>query len=354
MSETTLFAQSPDTVWTKLFGGSDDDRARSVIETSDGGYIIAGGTRSYGAGQYDLYIVKTNSSGDTLWTRTLGGQLTDEAVSVQQTTDGGYIIAGYTYSFGAGNDDLYLLKMDSDGDTLWTRTYGGENSDGGGNVQEIDGGGYIILGHTESFGNGYRDIWLLRTDGAGDTIWTKTFGGSYNEYPGSMQQTTDGGYIIAGSTDLIPSMSYAYLIKTDSSGEVSWSRSFPYGNFASLQSIHQTPDGGYIIAISYFSYSNSDWDIHLLKTYPSGDSAWARVYGGAEWDQVFSMEITSDDGYLIAGYTESFGAGSKDYYVIKTDSLGMVLTPLPRLRMKDTLSPVILFLSDLARVTFGY
>jgi len=322
INKANMYAQPPDTVWTKLYGGSGDDRANSANETSDGGFIIAGSTDSFGAGQNDVYIIKTNSNGDTLWTRTLGGQLWDVAYSIQQTLDGGYIITGYTYSFGAGNSDLYLIKTNSVGDTLWTRTYGGEFPDGGVMVREITGGGYIILGYTESFGNGYRDIWLLKTNEIGDTLWTKTFGGLYLDIAGSINQTTDEGYIIAGSMDIIPSMTYAYLIKTDANGDILWSRTFWCGDFVSLRSIAQTLDGGYIIGISSYSYFESDWDIYLLKTYPSGDSAWARVYGGAEWDQVFSIEITSDLGYLIAGYTESFGAGSEDVYVIKTDSLG--------------------------------
>ena len=322
ISKANMYAQPPDTVWTKLYGGSGDDRVNSANETSDGGFIIAGSTKSFGAGQNDVYIIKTDSDGDTIWTRTYGGLLWDVAYSIQQTLDGGYIITGYTYSFGAGNSDLYLIKTNSIGDTLWTRTYGGEFPDGGVMVREITGGGYIILGYTESFGNGNRDIWLLKTNEVGDTLWTETFGGAYQDYAGSMQQTTDEGYIIAGSTDIIPSINYAYLIKTDANGDILWSRTFWGGDFVSLQSIEQTLDGGYIIGISSYSYSDSDCDIYLLKTYPSGDSTWARVYGGAEWDQVFSVDITSDQGYLIAGYTESFGAGSEDVYVIKTDSLG--------------------------------
>lgn len=315
-----LLAQAPDTIWTRTYGGSGDDRANSVCETSDGGFVIAGSTNS--SDQRDVYIIKTNSTGDTLWTRTYGGEDWDEAKSIQQSSDGGFIITGSTYSYGAGSSDLYLLKTDSNGDTLWTRTYGGEDPDGGAKVQQTTDRGYIILGYTESFGNGYRDIWLLKTDENGDTLWTRTFGGAYLDMEGSVQQTSDGGYVIVGSTDLIPYMTLVYLIKTDADGNVIWSRLLSVVDAVFVRAVEQTPDGGYIIGVSSFSYSDYDWDIYLLKTYSNGDSAWARIYGGAEWDQVFSVEITSDGGYMIAGYTESFGAGSEDFYIIKTDSFG--------------------------------
>lgn len=315
-----LLAQAPDTIWTRTYGGSGDDRANSVCETSDGGFIIAGSTNS--SGQPDIYIIKTNSTGDTLWTRMYGGEDWDEAKSIQQSSDGGFMITGSTYSYGAGSSDLYLIKSDSNGNTLWTKTYGGESSDGGAIVQQTTDRGYIILGHTESFGNGYRDIWLLKTDENGDTLWTRTFGGAYLDMEGSVQQTSDEGYIIVGSTDLIPYMTLIYLIKTDANGDRLWSRLLPGGDAIFARAVEQTPDGGYIIGVSSFSYSDSDWDIYLLKTYSDGDSAWARIFGGAEWDQVFSVEITADGGYMIAGYTESFGAGSEDVYIIKTDSFG--------------------------------
>jgi hypothetical protein len=315
-----LLAQAPDTIWTRTYGGSGDDRANSVCETSDGGFIIAGSTNS--SDQRDVYIIKTNFAGDTLWTRTYGGEDWDEAKSIQQSFDGGYIITGSTYSFGAGGGDLYLIKIDSNGDTLWTKTYGGEDWDGGISVQNTIDGGYVILGYTESFGNGYRDIWFLKTNESGDTLWTKTFGGAYSDMPGSVQQTSDEGYVIVGSTDLIPYMTFVYLIKTDADGNVIWSHLLSVVDAVFVRAVEQTPDGGYIIGVSSFSYSDSDWDIYLLKTYSNGDSAWARIYGGAEWDQVFSVELTSDGGYMIAGYTESFGAGSEDFYIIKTDSFG--------------------------------
>ena len=154
-----------DTLWTRTYGGSREDRGYSVQQTSDGGYIIAGGTESFGAGERDVYLVKTDSSGDTLWTRTYGGSYQDQGFSLQQTSDGGYIIAGVTRSFGAGGYDVYFVKTDSSADTLWTRTYGGSDDDRGRSVQQTSDGGYVIAGYTGSFGAGYSDVYLVKVSG---------------------------------------------------------------------------------------------------------------------------------------------------------------------------------------------
>ncbi|MFH1010077.1 MAG: hypothetical protein V1784_02440, partial [bacterium] len=145
------FAQPPDTLWTRTYGGSSYEDAYSVQQTADGGYVLAGYTETFGGGNGDVYLVKTNSQGDTLWTRTYGGSTWDWAESVQQTSDGGYIMAGVTNSFGAGNEDFYLVKTNSQGDTLWTRTYGGNNADDALSVQQTADGGYIVAGGTYSF-----------------------------------------------------------------------------------------------------------------------------------------------------------------------------------------------------------
>jgi len=212
---STTAADPGDTLWTRTYGGSHSDWGHSVQQTSDGGYVIAGWTLSFGAGRFDVYLVKTDSSGDSLWARTYGRSRSDYGYSVQQTSDGGYIIAGYTESFGPGGYDVWLLKADSSGHLLRTRTYGGSRTDCGYSVQQTSDGGYVIAGWTLSFGAGRGDVYLLKTDSSGDTLWTRTYGGSSDDIGYSVQQTADGGYIVAGRTRSFGAGDGdVYLIKT--------------------------------------------------------------------------------------------------------------------------------------------
>jgi len=321
---STTAAGPGDTLWTRTYGGSDYDGGHSVQQTSDGGYIIAAYTQSFGAGLSDVYLVKTDSSGDTLWTRTYGGSASDQGYSVQQTTDSGYIIAGYTRSFGAGYEDVYLVKTDSYGDTLWTRSYGGSGDDQGYSVQQTSDGGYIIAGYTSSFGAGYRDFYLLKTDSSGDTLWTRTYGGSYTDVGHSVQQTSDGGYIIAGETTSFGAGSYdVYLVRTDSDGDTLWTRTYGGTDPDYGYSVQQTSDGGYVAAGMTESFGAGESDVYLVKTDSSGDSLWTGTYGGGAYDyeEGYSVQETSDGGYIIAGVAWSAGVGY-DVYLVRTESSG--------------------------------
>jgi hypothetical protein len=191
-----------------------------VQQTTDGGYIIAGGTDSFGAGIYDAYLVKTDGEGNEEWSRTFGGEDNDTADSVQQTADGGYIIAGDTESFGV-DGDFYLVKTDGEGNEEWSRAFGGEETEEADSVQQTADGGYIIAGYTISYGAGSWDAYLVKTDGEGNEEWSRAFGGESYDLASSVQQTADGGYIIAGYTESFGAGNYdVYLVKTDGEGVV--------------------------------------------------------------------------------------------------------------------------------------
>ena len=210
-------------VWDKTFGGIKQDLGYSVQQTSDGGYIIVGITAyDYHAWTGDVWLIKTDRNGNKVWDKTFGGTQYDEGRSVQQTSDGGYIITGVTFSKGKGENDVWLIKTDENGETEWDTTFGGKSYDYGYSVQQTADGGFIITGETMSKGKGEFDVWLIKTDENGKTEWDRTFGGTEYEYGYSVRQTTDSGYIVTGVTTSFGHANYFYdmwLIKTDSEGK---------------------------------------------------------------------------------------------------------------------------------------
>lgn len=187
--------------WDGVYGGPGTDLGISVLNGSDGGYIIAGITDSFGAGGNDIYVLKTDNDGILLWEKTYGGVLDDRCTSMIMTSDGGYLISGYTHSFGAGGSDVWLLRLDSNGELLWERTYGGIDDDWGNSVQEIQQSGFIIVGGTCSYGAGNSDLYMIRTDSIGNVYWDFTLGGPGDEQGNSVDITQDDGCIMVGETN---------------------------------------------------------------------------------------------------------------------------------------------------------
>jgi hypothetical protein len=304
-------------LWEKTFGGIRDDRGHSVQQTSDGGFILLGWTESFDAREADVWLIKTDASGNIEWDRTFGGSDRDKGSSVQQTSDGGFILVGYTESFGAGWADVWLIKTDADGNKLWDRTFGGSGLDSGSSVQQTSDGGFILVGYTTSFGAGGFDVWLIKTDADGNKLWEKTFGGSGRDWGSSVQQTSDGGFILVGYTTSFGAGD-VWLIKTDANGNKQWDRTFGGSDWDEGWSVQQTRDGGFIIVGWTRSFGAGGPDVWLIKTDANGNKQWDRTFGGSDWDWGFSVQQTSDGGFILVGSTESFGAGEGDVLLIKS------------------------------------
>jgi len=307
-----LVSAEPDMEWNETYGGSSTDYGRSMAQTSDGGYIIAGYTDSYGTGGDDFYLVKTDSNGVKSWSEIYGGGADDRGYSVAQTSDGGYIIVGETRTFPIGSYDVYLVKTDVDGVESWSKTFGGANEDCGYSVDQTMDGGYIIVGYTGA------DVYLIKTDSSGTETWSNTFDRGPIDYGLCVTQTSDAGYIITGAScpPPFPVSMDVWLIKTDSSGAETWNKTYGGAGFDRGYSVVQTGDGGYIIAGETSSSGAGLHDVYLIKTDSSGTETWSKTFGGASDDCGYSVDQTMDGGYIIVGYT------GDDVYLIKTGSDG--------------------------------
>ncbi len=313
-------------MWHRSYGGAGSDVGNSVLEVKDGGYVIAGTTSSYGAGRDDAWLVEADQNGNEKWNRTFGGSDDDSGVSVMQINDGSCIFAGATSSFGAGDFDAWLIKTNSDGKERWNKTYGGASYDWGYSVQEIKDGGYIIAGETRSYGAGGSDVWLIKADVSGDEEWNRTFGGPKDDGGRAVQRTRDDGYVIAGFTE-----SYGtggkdvWLIKTDSAGNEQWNITFGGSRDDRGELVQQVKDGGYIIAgganapLANKSLTGDAW---LIRTDSNGIMQWGKIFsfGNSNYDLATAAQETADGGYILAGY----GLGTGMYsWLIKTDNVGM-------------------------------
>jgi hypothetical protein len=304
--------------WQKTYGGTGSDWAYHIEQTSDGGYVVCGITSSFGQGLNDAWVLKIDKDGGIIWQKTYGGVKNDYLFSIRQTTDGGYIAVGYTYSFGAGGTDVWLLKLDSNGNVIWQNTYGSIYFDYGNDVQQTNDGGYIVAGDFKSGSSSSGGMWVIKTDNLGNLIWDQVFHSDGFEHGQTIKQTNDEGYIVAGTKD----MSFVpWIIKLANNGNIIWQKA--YSTSGSLYSIIQTYDGGYIASGETSSFSGgSQSDIWALKLTNGGDIAWQKRYGATASEWARSVIQTPDGGYALAGRT--WENSVMDFWVMKTDAQGKV------------------------------
>lgn len=319
-----------DTIWTKKYGGSGVEHGYTISKTSDGNYIIAGVTSSNSGNGQDAYLIKIDEAGNMLWEKSYGGTGDDRIEAAYETADGGIIMVGNTNSAPSTSPDVFLIKADANGNEQWTKRFGGAGFDNGNVVQPTSDGGYVIIGQTYSYGAGSGDYWLIKTDASGNKEWDKMFGGPGLDEGKNIRQTSDGGFIITGDTD-----SYGagaddiYFIKTDAGGNMAWSKVIGSPEKEASKMIEECPDGGYIIAgiTRGFNFVNPNgW---LIKTDASGDTTWTRFFGGYDHEHLYCAKPTSDGGYVAVGHSDSYGASLKEQVLlIKTDDMGLIPTAI--------------------------
>lgn len=377
------FAQQPDTLWTNFYGGTADDNAASVCQTFDGGFILAGDTREgpgslggyavkvsdlgaqqwsqgYGGASYDYlkyveqtldsgyfftgysgsygsrrdaWAIKTDANGDTIWMSVFGGTDSDVCYSGHTTTDGGYIMGCGSYSFGPGSSDIWLIKLDANGDSVWTRFYGSLGSDQVWGIKQASDNGYIVTGTTTSYGTGSYDGYLFKTDSAGDSLWQVLCGAEYSTERGlSVIQTADGGYLAGGYSDDTAHVAGGYdmyVVKTDGNGNIQWQGYYGGADYDYCYEVAQTSDGNYLLCGYTRSYGAGNYDMYLVAVDGQGNQLWTMTFGGADSDYGYGMALTSDGGAILCGKTNSFGAGGYDAYLVRLSGEVLTLTLTP-------------------------
>ncbi|MEM6833616.1 MAG: hypothetical protein AAF562_08345 [Pseudomonadota bacterium] len=358
--------------WERTFGGADWDSAYDVITTADGGFLVAGQTASKGAGKADVWVIKLDNSGKLLWDRAFGGNRRDGANGIAATADGGFLIVGHTWSKGAGEADIWAIKIDSTGNLLWDQTFGGAGREYASRVITASDGGFAILGSTRSTGAGGDDVWVIRTDSKGNKIWDRTFGTNFSDTALGITKTVDKGFLIAGNfppdgslisnvkmikidgtgksqwetklafrdfadqfaydvsagkdsgflvsgwtTLLNKAFRHLWVVKLDQSGNQIWNRAYDRNGNSNGQGVLTTSDGGIFVAADITHRDSREGNVRILKLDRSGNPLWNRTFGGSADDRVRRMISTPDGGLLFTGWTESKGAGKTDMWVIK-------------------------------------
>ena len=367
-SETTIV--EPYFVWNQTYGGTNLDRALTVVQTDDNGFLIGGVTMSFGAGMRDMWLVKTDPNGQIQWNRTFGGSLDDLLLSIVKNSDGNYTLFGNTDSFGSGDRDIWMIKIDPNGVPIFNKTFGGPTFDVYRSAIQTSDGGFAITGGTTTYGAGQEDAWLIKTNSTGDIEWNTTYGGigswnrgmtvvqnndsglviigptidhdstaeigiiktnisgdyewnvSLGTIPGdwfnTMIQTPDGGYALAGTNDSL-NLGDIVLLKIDENGTKQWYNNYG-GKFSDSSnwygSLAQASDGSYLIVGNLDTLINYS-DSILIKTDNSGTMIWNITYSGYNIEDSRAVIISNDNSYIVTGYTDSFGAGGSDFFLYK-------------------------------------
>lgn len=306
----------------RMIGGPKTDRGVFVTPTSDGGYVVVGATSSYGAGGEDAYLVRTDSEGELLWARTFGGPGEDNGWQVEELSDG-LLVAGFTSSFGAGGFDCYLIKTDSNGELEWSRTYGGEGKDRCWGMVAAGDGGNVLVGETTSEGAGEEDCLLVKVGSGGEELWSRTFGGERSDRCFSIARAEGGGFVLAGQTYSDGAGDRdAYILKTSSSGEFEWSKTFGGAASDVGHSVTAVPDGSFLMTGYTTSLSESGDDPYLVKIDAQGEVHWTRVLHLEGINHTLTGDLTHDGGFCLTGFSAHSERGASAAMLVKTDPEG--------------------------------
>jgi len=327
LQSAVIYGQSPIIEWYKLYNGTS---GFCVEQTSDSGYIIVGEIWR-GAGLQDLHLIKTNPIGDTIWTRCYeGSNINSNGYSVHQGFDGGFIATGVYYDLTYYVDLLYIVKTDANGDLLWSRTFKGASQtwgNAGFSITQVPDSGFVAAGYSQLWGLG-DNVFLVKVTNDGDTSWVHNYGGNQWERGYSAIPTSDSGLVVAGSIRPASTLDYwdnVWFMKTNAAGNTQWIKTFNWPYVDVARSIQQTPDGGYLATGYTNSFGAGDYDYFLLKLNSVGDSLWFKTYGTNHSGRCYSVQSLSDGNYLLAGTEHIMPINHPRIVLVKVNPLGDTL-----------------------------
>lgn len=305
-------------VWQEVYGGDDTDRAQGVVALENGDIAVASSCKSFDAQQTDICVTRVNADGKTIWRKMLGGKNEDIASAISRAKDGSILVVGTSRSFNKTHDrDIYVAKISLDGKGIWQNTFGKERAEYGRAIAGTDDGGALIAGETESFGDGYKDIFLVKIDKNGNMLSEQVVGGKKDDLARGMTRTRDGSLVLVGSREIDRAGDGDFfLLKMDQNGKKIWARTYGGSYEDVLNAVTPTLDGG-VVATGYTrSFGSAQTDLSVMKFTADGKLIWHKIYGYKRYDFANAITMTRDGDFLIAGATDSMGKGVYDIYVI--------------------------------------
>ena len=311
--------------WDGLYGGAHNDKANSIIECEDGGYIAAGLTKSFGKGKWDAWIVRLDEEGEELWSKTFGKEGDDEAFAIREFSDG-FLVSGFSDRGESVKEQAWIFKINGSGDKLWEKFYGGEHDDSANSLVVNPDGSMVFAGVKKLTSYTNSDLWVVSISSSGKVKWEKTFGERRKDMANAIIKTSDNGYLVVGQK-LNTSKTGGhdgYCIKLDSSGDTVWEKTYGGKKKDVAFDVKETEDGGFVISGKNRSTGAGNYDLWVFKLDKSGKMMWEKIYGGEDMEEGRAVALRENGGLLVAGFTKSKGAGKADLWILKLDDSGEI------------------------------
>lgn len=302
-------------IYEKNYGGTGSEEGIDIIATNDGNFILIGTTTSIGNGLKDIHVLKVDSNGTMIWQNTFGGSLDDYPADIIETSTGEFCIAGTTESFGSGSRDIYLVWIDQNGSFLRQATHGGNDIDGSSELLELANQNIMLYGYTRNYGAQDRDLYLLKTNNLGDSLWSKRYGGNGYEESQSFKVNQNGDYILCGHSSSIDPNHNLYGVKIDSTGNVIWEQHYGGALHDGGEALLVDSDNNLVFIARTMSFGAGQRDTYFVKTNQGGNRIFSKVYGGTGNDKVNEI-IEVGNCYYLVGESDSYSNGSNDVYII--------------------------------------